>query len=152
MADLFFDSSGLVKRYVSETGSAWVTKTVDTASGNNIFIAEVTAVEITAAIARRTRGETAAAINRVFANLQHDLAVEYFDLQVNSTIFRAASILARKHFLKGYDAVQLAVAIEFNRAQTALGLPTITLVSADTELLDAAKLEGLNIENPNNYP
>ncbi len=76
MADVFFDSSGHVKRYISETGTAWVTKTVDIASGNNIFIAEITAVEITAAIARRTRGTSSAAINRVFANLQHDLAVE----------------------------------------------------------------------------
>ena len=152
MADLFFDSSGLVKRYVSETGSAWVTKTVDTASGNNIFIAQITAVEITAAIARRTRGSNPAVINSVFANLQHDLAVEYFDLEASSTTFQEANILARRHFLKGYDAVQLAVAVQFNREQTALGLPTITLVSADTELLDAARLEGLNIENPNNYP
>jgi hypothetical protein len=54
--DLFFDSSALVKRYINELGSMWVAKTVDLNAGNNIFVADISAVEMTAAIARRTRG------------------------------------------------------------------------------------------------
>lgn len=55
MADYFFDSSGLTKRYAREVGSAWVENITDLASGNTIFIAEITQVEVTAAIARKMR-------------------------------------------------------------------------------------------------
>ena len=151
MADLFFDSSALVKRYINEVGSNWVTRTANAASGNNIFIAAVTGVELTAAIARRTRGASTTVVDTVFARLQHDLTIEYFDLAINPAIFQDAKSLARKYFLKGYDAVQLAAAAQFNREQIALGLPKVTLISAD-DLLIAADAEGLLIKNPNNYP
>lgn len=153
MTDFFFDSSALVKRYIDEVGSAWVAAMVDLATGNRIFVAEFAAVEITAAIARRTRvGYSAAAVNTLFANLQHDLDDEYFDLEVTSATLQEAQALARKHFLRGYDAVQLAVALGFNREQLAAGLPSVTLVSADAELLAAAQVEGLIVENPKHHP
>ena len=149
--DLFFDSSALVKRYVNEIGSTWVTNIVQPTSGNRIYVAEITGVEITSAVARRTRGNSAAA-NAVFANLQHDLNAEYLNLEIISALLRDARILARLYFLRGYDAVQLAVAAHLNREQLAAGLPAVTLVSADTELLDAARAEGLTVENPNHHP
>ena len=152
MTDFFFDSSALVKRYIKEVGSAWVAATVDLATGNRIFIAEFAAVEITAAIARRTRvGYSPAVVNTLFANLQHDLDDEYFDLEVTSATLQEAQALARKHFLRGYDAVQIAVAIRFNREQLAAGLPAVTLVAGDTELLAAALAEDLAIDNPNDH-
>ncbi|MGH9948010.1 MAG: type II toxin-antitoxin system VapC family toxin [Pyrinomonadaceae bacterium] len=150
--DLFFDSSALVKRYVNEIGSTWVTNIVDISSGNHIYIAEITGVEITAAIARRTRRDSAVEVNAVFANLRHELNAEYLNLEIISALLQDAQNLARKHLLRGYDAVQLAVAIDFNREQLAVGLPAVTLVSADTELLDAARAEGLLVENSNQHP
>jgi len=54
--------------------------------------------------------------------------------------------------LRGYDAVQLAAALEANDERLANALTPLTLVSADTELNTAAQAEGLNVENPNNYP
>ena len=60
--------------------------------------------------------------------------------------------LATKHSLRGYDAVQLAAALEANDERIANGLPTLTFVSADTELNTAAQAEGLPVENPNNHP
>lgn len=149
--DLFFDSSALVKRYVNEIGSTWVTDIVQPTSGNRIYVAEITCVEITAAVARRTRGGSAITVNAVFANLRHDLNAEYMNLEITSALLRDAQSLARLYFLRGYDAVQLAVAVRLNYRQTSAGLPVITLVSADTELLDAARVEGLLIENPNHH-
>jgi hypothetical protein len=150
--DLFFDSSALVKRYINELGSTWVANTVDLNAGNNIFVADISAVEMTAAIARRTRGTSRAAIDATFASLQNDLRDEYIILQIDSAVLLDAQALARKHFLRGYDAIQLAVAVNLNREQLAAGLPAITLVSADAELLDAAQAEGLLVENPNDHP
>ncbi len=55
MTELFFDTSGLAKRYVAETGSTWVKNICLPASGNLIFIAEITTIEITSAIVRRRK-------------------------------------------------------------------------------------------------
>ena len=60
--------------------------------------------------------------------------------------------LATKYALRGYDAVQFAAVLEANDESIANGLSPLTLVSADTELNNAAQSEGLNVENPNNYP
>ena len=46
MADYYFDSSALIKRYVSEAGSAWVCGLFDPGLGHEAFIAEITPVEI----------------------------------------------------------------------------------------------------------
>ncbi len=62
-----------------------------------------------------------------------------------------AVILARKYALRGYDAVQLATVLEVHNERTALGLSPLILLSADTELNDAAIAEGLTVDNPNNY-
>jgi len=45
MAIYFLDSSGLVKRYVAEMGTAWVQGMTDAASGNDRFIAQITGAE-----------------------------------------------------------------------------------------------------------
>lgn len=60
--------------------------------------------------------------------------------------------IADKHELRGYDAVQLASAIETDRLRRANGLSSIIFVSADNALNSAAQAEGLTIDNPNNYP
>jgi hypothetical protein len=46
-------------------------------------------------------------------------------------------------------AVQLAAAIEVNTRGINLGLPVLTLISADGELSGAATTEGLTVEDPN---
>lgn len=56
MADYFIDSSALVKRYVTETGTSWVTRLLLPASGHHVHLASITAVEVAAALARRERG------------------------------------------------------------------------------------------------
>jgi predicted nucleic acid-binding protein len=45
----FLDSSALIKRYVTETGSAWVTNLIEPTSGNRIYVARITAVEVVSA-------------------------------------------------------------------------------------------------------
>jgi predicted nucleic acid-binding protein len=154
MADYFFDSSGLVKRYAKEIGSAWVDTVTDLSSGHTIFIADITQVEVTAAIARKLRGKlldtTAATL--AFGRLQHDIKDEYLLLEVGSDVLQAAIGLVKKHFLRGYDAIQLAAALKANQGNTTFGLPPIAFVSADNELNNAAQAEGLAVENPNHHP
>jgi uncharacterized protein len=52
-AAYFVDSSALVKRYVLETGTAWVRGITRKNPSTVIYIAHITAVEVTCAVARR---------------------------------------------------------------------------------------------------
>ena len=153
MAAYFLDSSALVKRYATETGSAWVENLTDPRSGNRIYVAAITHVEVIAAIARKKKGlllsatDAAAAIGRFENDLQTDLRV--FDLTPN--VITMAARLAEKHALRGYDAVQLAVALEINAARTARRLTGLMLISSDVELNTAAQSEQLLTDDPNSH-
>lgn len=154
MAGFFCDSSAIVKRYVNETGSNFVDGLADVQSGNILLLARIKRVEAVAAIARRLKNGsvTAADAQSAVAAFQHDLTNNYFTVEITPVLLSVAMNLATKHALRGYDAVQLAAALEANDERAANGLPSLTLVSADMELNAAAQAEELNVENPNNYP
>jgi uncharacterized protein len=63
MAAHFFDSSALAKRYVTETGTIWVQSLADPATGNSLFVACITLVELVSAITRRQRNGDLTAAN-----------------------------------------------------------------------------------------
>lgn len=154
MAVYFVDSSALVKRYISETGSTWVLNLFDPALNNDVLIAGITGVEIVAAITRRARGGSISATDATAAcnQFRSDRQSEYQVVEITDSIINSAMALAEAHGLRGYDAVQLAVGREINTLCLANRLPPVTFVSADDELNAAAASEGLIIENPNNYP
>ena len=60
-------------------------------------------------------------------------------------------LLAETHALRGYDAVQLAAALEVYRERRRAGLPTPTFISADIGLNTAATAEGLTVDDPNTH-
>src|SRR3954451_5626319 len=61
VAAYFFDSSAIVKRYVQETGTAWVRRLTRKGKPDPIYLAHITAVEVTSAVARRRQGGNLAA-------------------------------------------------------------------------------------------
>ena len=56
MAAFIFDASGIVKRYLTEIGSAWVQRLTDPAAAHETFLTRITRVEVVAAVTRRGRG------------------------------------------------------------------------------------------------
>ena len=154
MAGFFCDSSAIVKRYINETGSNFVDNLADVHSGNVILLARITRVEVAAAFARRLKNKsvTIADAQNAIAAFQYDLTNDYFTVEITPFILTRAQSLATNYALRGYDAVQLAAALEANDERLTNALPPLTLVSADTELNKVAQAEGLNVENPNNYP
>jgi uncharacterized protein len=64
-------------------------------------------------------------------------------------LFADATLKARKHRLRAYDAVQLAAALEIRQQRQEAGFGPVTLVSADHDLNKAAQAEGLVVEDPN---
>lgn len=154
MAVYFVDSSALVKRYISETGSTWVLSLFDPTLNNDILIAAITGVEIVAAITRRARsGSISAADAMAVCNqFKSDLRSEYQVVEITERIITSAMALAETQGLRGYDAVQLAAGREINALCVANSLPPVIFVSADNQLNAAVASEGLIVENPNNYP
>jgi uncharacterized protein len=151
MAYYFFDSSALVKYYVSETGTQWVHGIIDTQPQNEISIAHVTGAEIVAAIARRVRmGLTTATDGaRAIGVFNTHFQTKYRVFIVSIETVERAMILAEKYALRGYDAIQLATASVVEEEMTADGLGPLTLISADGELNQAAEAEGLLTDDPN---
>lgn len=147
----FVDSSALVKRYVAESGTTWVRAELDPTAGSTVFIARVTAVEVIAAITRRERGASLASAdaNTARARLRAHLDGQYQIVEVDEPVIERGMLLAEQHGLRGYDAVQLAAALQVNASYVAAGQPPIILISADTDLNAVATAEGLVVEDPN---
>ena len=80
-------------------------------------------------------------------DFQLDFARQYFIIEVSAGLVAEAASLAGKHGLRGYDAVQLAAALEIHAK-----LPSLTLALRDAELNAAATAEGLSVDDPNNHP
>lgn len=154
MSLFYFDSSALAKRYLTETGSAWVTALTDPAADHIIVVGEITQVEIASALAARhrapggiTRQEREAAIS-LLAKHCH---TEYQLVVINHTILEHAVMLTQNHRLRAYDAIQLATALTVHTTVIAANLPGLTFVAADDDLIVAAQAEGLATDNPNHH-
>lgn len=153
MAIYFLDSSAVAKQYVQEVGSKWVMDLLDPSTGNAIFVARITGVEVISAIARRRRGGTISATQATAALTQFrtDFARLFQAVEMTKSLLDAAMVLAEQYSLRGYDAAQMAAAIEVAQSVSLAGM-VLTLVSADAELNSAAAAHGLQVEDPNQHP
>lgn len=154
MAAHFFDSSAVVKRYVQETGSGWVRALADPKAGHRIYLAHITVVEVTSALARRRRGGTLVPhlATTLLAQFLQDLRGGYRIIEITPVLLIDAASLADRHGLRAYDAVQLATALALGAGRVATGASPITLISADRELNAAANGSGLATDDPNAHP
>jgi hypothetical protein len=154
----YLDASALVKYYVAERGSPWVINLLDSRDpdGNWAQVAVTTLlsnVEGVCAIERAVRmGRTDAASRDIARRrLLLDMRRRFRVLGVDSDLVRRASALAEAYSLRAYDAVHLATALTVNTWLAQQRLPTCVLLSADENLLAAARSEGLVVENPNDH-
>lgn len=149
MAAYFLDTSTVLKRDVQETGTAWVQALAAPTVRHSLFVVRITLAETVAAITRRERGgsitpqDAATAV----ADFQLDFARQYRVVEVSAGLVAQAATLARRHGLRGYDAVQLAAVLEIHATD-----PSMMLLSADAELNTAALAEGLSVDDPNSHP
>jgi predicted nucleic acid-binding protein len=155
MSHFYFDSSALVKRYLREPGSIWVRSLASPAAGHTIVVATITRVEVAAAFAARhrmpggiSRMQRDSALSLLLAHLSAHYQIAPLD---NRTLSLAVN-LTQVYRLRGYDAVQLATALSTNHLLISGGLPGLAFITADSDLLIAAEVEGLISDNPNHYP
>jgi predicted nucleic acid-binding protein len=154
MGAYFIDSSALVKRYVREVGTDWVRRLTHRKPRNAIYVARITAVEVTSAIARRRKGAvlTPTRAASMLYRFRSHLTARYSIIEITPALLTAATKLANSHALRACDAVQLAVAIEVDRIYQSRGSGPVTLVSADQALNAAAAAEGMLVEDPKDHP
>jgi uncharacterized protein len=150
----FFDSSGLVKRYVHEDGTAWVRRMTRRSASRRIYLARITPVEVTAAVARRRKGKklTSRKASTLLHRFRQHLAGRYTLIDLSPALLDQAMRLANAHSLRAYDAVQLAAALKIRQERQDAGLSPVTLISADQTLNDAAIAEGLAVDDPRAHP
>jgi len=143
---VYVDASALVKRYVTERGSAEVIALTTGAAA--VATALVTRAEVAAAFARAVRAgvlddvggrRAQRRFSREWPNLMRIPATEM--------LVARAEALAWEHGLRGHDAVQLASALTW---QEALG-QEIVLATYDRQLWEAAPHAGLRAW-PDEFP
>lgn len=151
MGHYYLDSSALVKRYVSETGTTWIGGLCAASSGHTLYTVRITGAEIVAALFRRARAGALAVSDAQSAATQFkfDFRNRYQIVEITERLTESAMALAEKYALRGYDSVQLSAALELQAVRMSASLPAITFVCADDQLNAAAAAEGLGIENPN---
>ncbi len=151
MTTYYADSSALVKRYVTEAGSAHVQALCDPPAAHVLALAHVGLAEVAAALAVKRRQGFLDHV--VYDGLLHDMLQDarrqYWLVDVDQSIVVGAIALTRRRKLRGYDAVHLACALFLQDTLVAHGIAPPVLLSADQELLDAAQAEGLATDNPN---
>ena len=154
MTGYFVDSSALVKRCVHEDGTSWVRRLTRRSAGNAIYLARITTVEVTAAVARRRKGRTltSAKASSILHRFRQHLAGRYTVIELTPALFNDAMRLANSHALRAYDAVQLAAALEILRQRQEAGLGPVTVIPADKALNTAATAERMTVDDPNSHP
>ena len=150
----YLDASAFAKHYLAEPGSGWIKELLGQSAQDRFVSAELISVEVVCAIAR---AEREARISTRFRNSLAARSLEETRTKLELTvasrqILGHASQLALRHALRAYDAIHLATALRVLNGSLLLGLPAPIFVSADTNLLAAARAEGVATENPNDHP
>ncbi len=147
MTIYFADTSAIAKRYLPETGAAWVQSWIDPKTGNLTVISALGTVEFISLLARRQREGNIAAndFNKLRRDFLFHVYREYRVIALSANVIFQARRLVANHPLRALDALQLASAMA--TAQTIGSVPLF--VSADQRLLAIARAEGFTTDDPN---
>jgi uncharacterized protein len=134
----YFDTSALIKRYVTEPGRREVLQLL---RKNECVVSAVLPVEVRSALRRRVAEGTldATRVARILKRFTADRAFWTF-VEVSREVLAAAETLSAVHPLRALDAIHVASAQLFTDR---IGSPVFTFVSADTRQTTAAAALGM---------
>ena len=146
----YADTSVLAKRHLVEKGRTWIRSLTKPATNNTICTAQISLVELYSALNRHLRKKSISQLRylRLSSVVNQIWNSQYLIIATTGQVLESARQLVERYPLKAYDAVQLASAIEA-RQLVRPGLPPITFLSADKQLLSAAQAEGFVTDDPN---
>jgi predicted nucleic acid-binding protein len=148
----FLDSSVIAKRYLDEVGSAWL-RTILTGEDVELFAVRIAAVEVVSALSRRRRStpDSITELDRSMVDFRNEFD-DMFDItEVSSDLIVHAMTFAEQHSLRAYDAVQLAAVVNVHEQRQMKGLRPLTFLSSDRILNEAARREGLLVDDPGDH-
>ena len=150
MSSYYLDTSAVLKRYLSEAGSAWLRGWIQTAAGNVVIVSDLALVEGFSAFARlrRSGSITPTRHARLQAVFLWHFEREYLVIPMDGLILVQARLLVDHYPLRALDAIQLASA---QHAATVLA-ESLTFVAGDQVLINAAAGEGFTTADPNTHP
>lgn len=147
MALYYLETSALVKLYVREPGTERLLSLAGRSAGNRFAILALAQLELRSAIRRRENsGEISAlvAANLVDTFTRH-LEGRFIVQKLTDFVLDIALALVDRHFLRAYDAAQLAGYITLKNSA---GADPPIFVCSDQALLSAAALEGISGFDP----
>lgn len=118
------------------------------------MIARIAQVEVASVFARKVRGNFISVTDEalLLSLFQRDLSLRFGVTEIDEALCSHAANLAHLHGLSAYDSVQLACAIKVDRVFSKLTGNRVVFICADHSLLQAASIEQITIDNPENYP
>jgi len=149
VADYFFDTSAIVKRYANEPGSKRVTAIIED-QAHSIYMLNLTNVEFCSALKRKiNRNElTESKAKELKDWFEWHYSNEYVVVQLQDQDIDVANELIWSHGLRAYDAIQLATCKAMHELSAEHEGPEIVFVSSDGALVAAAKEEGIGAIDP----
>jgi len=154
MSETYYaDSSALVKRHISEAGSAWIEQEFDAASGNRIITTKLSVAEVLSALNRRRREAniTATEYAKFSGDFLSFVETDYEMFELSDAVLLEAQRLLETYPLRAGDAIQLASALLANAQLQTANLPALIFLASDARLLTAATSEGLPTDDPQNH-
>lgn len=145
MADLFFDTSALIRRYDrSEPGSAMVLALCNPNAGNRILISRITTIEVSAALNRKLRmgAMDQGKVHSAWAMFNFHRDHEYTVSGIDEVIFQDGEQLPFQFNLRAYDSLQIAAA---RRVQAVLGALASNFQFCTSDRAQAAVAEFLGL-------
>lgn len=150
----FLDTSALVKQYRNEPGAELVRELLDNVRfrGDQCYVSLLCHLELTSAFIRLARGRqlSLAAVQQILSRYREDVGELFHVWPLSEQVMKRAIPIVEEYGLRAADALHLATAsfIASEVATRVVGLPSIVVVTGDTELLGAAELAGLGTLNP----
>ena len=135
----FLDTSALIKKYIEESGSSFITGLMDQAS--NIYVSELTIIECYSTL-RRILLENLISKNE-YKYLKQEISYDFeyfYKIDYSAGLLHCENLIDT-YQLKTLDSIQLA-------ASLCVKDEIDVFVCCDNKLLKAAKEENLEIINP----
>jgi len=153
MATLFIDTSALVKLYVREDGTDAMLRLASREEGHAMVLLALAKVEFTAAVRRRARNGDLSEeeADGLESRLERHIKSRFIIQPVTDLLIEKATLAARLHPLRAYDALQMAGCLVTKEVMEDANSRTI-LVCADLQLRNAARAEGLRVLDPSGSP
>jgi len=145
----YLDSSAWVKRYFIEQGSSYVRDLFD--RDEPLACCALGHIEVSAAIARRQD------VNKISPDrlviLRQSVFTDWAEMikaPLDTAVLKRGTDIAWDLKLRGADALHLAAAQSLAESLVVRSV-SLTLVTADNELLAAATMHQMAVLNPNSY-